>query len=134
MRRQDHNLLRKRAGQLDGSGAPDVDEGRRRSPHKPILCGGCRHPITDVSARIEISGRHEHTCVNPAGYVYRIGCFRRAPGCVGHGEPTDAHTWFAGYRWQISLCEKCHMHLGWAFAGEGDGFHGLIVDRVTFDD
>jgi hypothetical protein len=116
----------KKASELEGGGAPEAAQKDERM----VLCSSCQHPIARESARIEVSGRHEHTCVNPAGYVYRIACFRAAEGCVGQGGWTDEHTWFAGYGWQIALCSRCGMHLGWAFSAERDAFHGLIVNRV----
>jgi hypothetical protein len=99
------------------------------------VCAACAHPVTTESARIERAGRHVHTCVNPARYVYRIGCFRRAPGCVGVGRWSGEHSWFVGYQWQVACCGACSMHLGWAFEPEAAGsaaepFWGLIVDRL----
>jgi hypothetical protein len=136
----DHKV-RKKAGELDGASAPlggdqagraapSVDDATKNDEHRIIICAGCGHRIAEVDARVEIAGRHEHTCVNPGGTVYRILCFRDAPGCTGHGEPSEYFSWFAGYAWQISLCAKCNMHLGWSFEGEPDPFHGLIVDRI----
>lgn len=120
--------LRKKASELEGGGAPDADT--RSAPERIVVCESCRHRLARAADRIEVSGRHEHTCVNPAGHVYRIACFRTASGCVGEGGWTDYHTWFAGYFWQIALCGRCGIHLGWAFSGEGADFHGLIVNRI----
>jgi hypothetical protein len=120
---------RKKAHELEGGGAPDAEQ--RAAPRRILVCSACQHRVADADDRIEISGRHEHTCVNPAGYVYRIACFRIAEGCVGQGEWTDHHTWFAGYFWQIAMCRQCGMHLGWAFTGDQHEFHGLIVNRIT---
>jgi len=123
-----HHKLRKQAAELDGSNAPEVDDAE--DENEVIVCDGCGHPVTDAASRIEIAERHEHTCVNPAGHVYRIGCYQHAPGCLGHGSQSDHYSWFEGYSWQISLCGKCHMHLGWAFEGAEHRFFGLIVDRI----
>jgi len=96
---------------------------------------GCGHPITELAHRIEMAGRHAHTCVNPAGFVFHIGCFAAAPGCVAVGSWSSEYAWFAGYAWQVACCGRCSMHLGWAFAPERSPqsertFHGLIVDRL----
>ena len=93
----------------------------------------CGHRVAHAEAKIAVSGQHEHTCVNPAGIVYRIACFRSAPGCKAQGDLVAEHSWFAGYAWQIALCGNCLLHLGWAFRGTGEGFHGLIVDRIRSD-
>jgi hypothetical protein len=98
---------------------------------KRLFCARCRHPITHQDERIRVNGGHEHTCVNPAGYTYTIGCFREAGGCSAVGEPTHAHTWFPGYAWRIALCARCEQHLGWRFQSDRDRFHGLILDRLT---
>lgn len=96
-----------------------------------IFCAACRHLITHQDERIEMSGRHEHSCTNPAGYTFRIGCFREAGGCVGSGAATEAHTWFRGYAWRVALCGCCDRHLGWRFEAPADHFYGLILGRLT---
>jgi len=98
---------------------------------KRLFCALCGHPITHQDERISVEGRHEHTCTNPGGYTFRIGCFREAGGCIAVGEATAAHTWFRGYAWQVALCANCERHLGWRFQSPADRFHGLILDRLT---
>lgn len=98
---------------------------------KPILCGNCRHAVTSRAAAIEVIRSHEHTFYNPAGVVFRIGCFSVAKGCLTVGEPTCEFTWFPGFSWMYAHCEKCHIHLGWRFASEQDGsFFGLILNKL----
>src|SRR2546428_11793134 len=82
-----------------------------------VVCAQCEARITDAGARVEIDGRHLHTCVNPAAIAYRIGCYRSAPGAVPEGEPSGYFSWFAGCTWQVVVCGHCRVHLGWAFAG-----------------
>src|SRR5207245_8018672 len=36
-----------------------------------LRCAACDHRITDDAYRIEMSGSHEHTFVNPAGVVHQ---------------------------------------------------------------
>jgi hypothetical protein len=106
---------------------PD-DDARKE---KRLFCAACRHPITHQDERIPVGGSHEHTCTNPAGYTFRIGCFHEAGGCIAAGEATMEHTWLSGYSWQVALCASCERHLGWRFQASADYFHGLIVDRLS---
>lgn len=87
--------------------------------------------MTDTDARAERGGLHEHSQVNPHGFIWRFGCWAAAPGCAAIGRPTSEFSWFAGYRWQIGECGGCGLHLGWLFSGDGDRFWGLIVERVV---
>jgi len=120
-------------------GDEPVQEDRVRAsdaPDERILCAACGHEITSADARLTKAGRHQHTCVNPSGYVYRILCFRRAPGCVGTGSWSSFYSWFQGYAWQIACCGSCSMHLGWAFdpdaaPEDAEPFWGLIADRIA---
>jgi hypothetical protein len=97
---------------------------------RAIVCKACGHALTRRSARIEVSGRHRHTCVNPSGVVFTIGCFEVAPGCIPFGGRSDHFTWFAGHTWQIALCAACSAHVGWSYQG-ASSFHGLILDRIS---
>jgi hypothetical protein len=100
-------------------------------PEGALLCFACGHPITSESERIAAGGAHEHTFTNPGGWVYRIGCFRRAPGCAQAGEFTGEYSWFPGQAWRYALCAGCRAHLGWAFRGAQPEFYGLILDRLV---
>ena len=110
------------------SATRDEDEAAKE---KRIFCAACRHLVTHQDERISVGGSHEHTCTNPAGLAFRIGCFREAGGCVAIGEATTEHTWFEGCAWRVALCAKCERHLGWRFLAPADDFHGLIVDRLS---
>ena len=74
-------------------------------------------------------GKISHFRTNPAGLSYGFDCFQAAPGCTVIGTPSTEHTWFDGYRWQISVCKQCGEHLGWRFKGESQ-FFGLIHGRI----
>ncbi len=87
--------------------------------------------MTSDSARIEIGGAHEHSCTNPAGYHYRIGCFAAAEGLAARGEPTAEYTWFPGYAWQVQDCGACRQHLGWRFRSADGGFYDLILAHLV---
>lgn len=111
-------------------GAADSDE---RSPQaeRVLLCRACRHPIARPADRVSVQGRHTHTFANPHGLVFEIGCFQSAPGCGPIGPASDDFTWFPGHRWRVCICAACLGHLGWQFLpGLGDGFYGLILDRL----
>ena len=94
-----------------------------------LLCIGCRSVITSKQEAIEITGAHCHTCTNPHGFTYTLGCFAQAPGVSTGGPKISADTWFFGYRWQIAICAQCQLHLGWLFSGP-DVFYGLILNRL----
>ncbi len=95
-----------------------------------LLCAACKYPITRKNDRIQIHERHQHVFANPHGYIFQIGCFAQAPGCVTAGEETSYFTWFAGYAWQLALCAQCLTLLGWAFRTEESRFFGLILDQL----
>ena len=81
---------------------------------------------------MEVDGRVQHTFVNPGGYIFRICCFRTAPGCTVQGAPTGEFTWFAGHTWVYAQCAMCAEHLGWGyFRGKELRFYGLILDKLV---
>jgi len=111
---------------------PSFDQELAVDEEKGLCCGACGFRITTWRQRISVGGAFEHTFVNPGGYVYRIGCFREAPGCFDAEEPTSEHSWFKGYAWQYAVCGGCLAHLGWVYSGgAGERFHGLILDRLS---
>jgi len=77
-----------------------------------------------------MSGAHEHTFVNPGGFVHRIACFNAAPGCVYLGPTESAFSWFPGWSWQVAACARCRAHVGWIYRNAGEQFHGLIVTAI----
>jgi len=105
--------------------SPDANNAPTDTDAPPIRCATCDHRITEEAYRIEIAGAHEHTFVNPGGFVHHIGCFVAAPGCVHVGTPETAFSWFPGYSWQIASCARCRAHLGWIFRCAPEQFHGL---------
>ena len=106
----------------------DSDNTRRAA--RALVCNRCRYPISTDAQRIDIAGSHSHTCTNPHGIVYNIGCFSAAPGCDEVGPAYSEFSWFSGYRWQVAICGNCQEHLGWHFHGE-QSFYGLIHDRLS---
>lgn len=105
----------------------NADTDKRR-----FLCAACSHPITDPAQHIIRNGTHQHEFTNPHGLAFRIGCFATAPGCIQVGPATEQWSWFPGFAWRIALCRQCRTHLGWGYRStDGEGFFGLILDRLT---
>jgi hypothetical protein len=109
-----------------------LEEGEEelREEEPAIFCRACSHTITTGDQRIEVAGSHRHTFFNPAGIVYELGCFARAPGCSLAGEACAEFSWFAGYLWRIALCGQCGIHLGWRFQSVETSFYGLILSHL----
>ena len=115
-----------------------VDQAQQEAPREiddsdkkgALRCRECKYPITRNADRTAVNEKHHHVFANPHGYVYQIGCFTQAPGCVIIGQETDHFSWFAGYSWRIALCGKCLTLLGWTFR-KGDAiFFGLILESL----
>jgi hypothetical protein len=107
--------------------------GERGERGRPLRCRVCGAHVTWDGARIEVGGAHAHTFCNPHGHVFGIGCFATAPGCRQVGAATDFYSWFPGYAWRMSVCDRCSTHLGWSY-GEGPDFWGLILAQLVEDD
>lgn len=97
------------------------------------FCARCGAPVTRGHWEMSLNGGFEHVFFNPAGIVFRVLCFKEAPGvlCVGSAEAT--FTWFRGYDWRIGACRSCNAHLGWRYEGEAEPriFFGLVRDALT---
>jgi Yippee zinc-binding/DNA-binding /Mis18, centromere assembly len=104
---------------------------QRHQAGQRIVCKVCQNVITSSDHRIEVLGQHRYLFRNPSGFVFDIGCFSEAPGCVRKGTLSLEYTWFKGYSWNFALCASCQMHLGWFYqsASEG-GFYGLILENL----
>ncbi|MBB5347342.1 hypothetical protein JWG42_11400 [Desulfoprunum benzoelyticum] len=108
-----------------------ADREEDRAEEDPgVSCRVCAHRITGDTDRIAVNGSHTHTFFNPAGLLFELGCFRRAPGCLVSGEASDQFTWFAGYLWRPAFCAYCAAHLGWRFEKEGHAFFSLILANL----
>ena len=96
-----------------------------------LYCSLCNSDITTLDERITVQSKHEHVFMNPAGRIYRIGCFGTAPGCLQAGTRTEECTWFAGYSWRYAICAHCNIHLGWVYnSPTKEVFFGLILSRL----
>jgi hypothetical protein len=98
---------------------------------RALVCADCGHRVASTADRIEVEDAHEHTRKNPHGHVHRFGCFARAPGCEMRGGPSTEWPWFDGFAWEIAVCRRCGLHLGWRFSRGDDAFWGLITKRVA---
>lgn len=107
--------------------ARDLSDGVNRR----LLCRVCGSPVTSEAERIAINGSHDHIFRNPGGVVFHVGCFTDAKGCLVVGAFTEEYTWFSGFEWCYAVCSGCHVHLGWRYESNGEGFFGLILDRLV---
>jgi hypothetical protein len=109
-----------------------VDTDEETEEEESLFCAACGFLITLWKNRISVDGSFEHTFVNPGGYIYRVGCFREAQGCLDADAPTKEHTWFKDHAWQYAVCGSCLSHLGWVYSSGGDDrFYGLILDKLS---
>ena len=131
-----HLLREGDAAPSDAEGDTTVDLEQKRDEGREslkILCNSCRHELTTAKARTTVDGAHRHVKVNPHGHVFHIACFHPLPGVTPVGTPSTEFSWFAAHRWQIALCARCHVHLGWVFSGSSD-FGALIEGRFIEED
>lgn len=94
-----------------------------------LICASCSHPVTRVSEKIDVRGRHDHA-FSYYREIVRLGCFRNAPGCMGVQGISHGYSWFRGYAWQIQVCSDCFTQLGWKYISPEDSFYGLIFETL----
>jgi hypothetical protein len=123
-------FLRKGEHEAPSGVTPETIDDTRVEPDRVVRCRACGHAVTKRAARIEVDGTHVHERANPSGFLYRIGCFREAPGCGAAGDASTFFSWFPGYAWQLALCAGCGVHLGWSFRNDASAFFGLILERL----
>ncbi len=121
--------------QRQGTGSDlEVEKAPEETSEKGyVYCATCSSVLADRSDRTEVNGTHEHTCTNPHGFTFHIGCYGQALGCSISGQPMAADTWFSGFRWRLASCSECTTHLGWYFERGTDFFYGLILDRIQYE-
>ncbi len=96
-----------------------------------LNCVQCGSKVARCNDRIEVNDKHEHTFINPAGVLYRIGCFSASPGAFEVGQASSEFAWFRGYEWRCLCCAACEVHLGWTFTQGAMRFCGLILDQLS---
>lgn len=42
--------------------------------------------------------------------------------------PSTEFSWFPGYAWQIALCKRCQIHIGWRFTSTNPN----MVPRIFY--
>jgi hypothetical protein len=99
--------------------------------HGSVICRRCGTFVAELTSKIEVNGAHAHAFINPAGLIFRVGCFAEAPGVCALGEASADWSWFAGFTWQAAICRGCNEHLGWCYASGVARFTALILDRVA---
>lgn len=95
-----------------------------------LYCRACGKSITAKDQSISVDSSFRHTFFNPAGIVFELGCYKKAPGCTIVGIPSSEFSWFSGYLWSFALCSSCEEHLGWCFESETSVFWGLILNKL----
>jgi hypothetical protein len=99
-------------------------------PANDWLCAWCHNRVASEKDRFAYEGQSEFLFKNPAGVRFHIITFSRTIGCREAGVSTLEATWFPGHAWSYCLCDGCHMHLGWYYAGPTQ-FAGLIRERIV---
>lgn len=107
-----------------------VDSPEAVAPPPPVMCGQCFSVVTSDDEAIAVCGEHAHRCVNPAGFIFDIRCFREVEGVVSTSRPETWFSWFKGHAWETIVCQTCSHHLGWRFTGPST-FYGLIGSALS---
>jgi len=106
----------------------DLVEGCYLDGFSTLYCSGCDTKICGTNCLIHIPGcdKGEITghYINPHGTSHRIITIIM-PDDVSEsvdvegidGRPTEQHSWFPGYGWEITFCSACRELLGWKFTG-----------------
>jgi hypothetical protein len=102
----------------------------KKQEDEPICCRSCSLPVTSKEQKTSHTNSHTHTFFNPAGIVYELGLFKKAPGCLIASDPSLEFTWFAGYHWSLGICRRCNSHLGWYYSKGESSFYGLILKNL----
>ena len=105
------------------------DDDPEKMRQKRLVCAKCGHLVTTVAEKVDVRGRHDHGFIL-YGDLVQLGCFHKAPGCVGVQRISNGYSWFRGYSWQIQVCRACFTQLGWKYMSENDSFYGLMFNTL----
>jgi len=86
---------------------------------KFFCCTRCKSKIANCSSLFAMSKHGVQTnYINPAGCIHETNTvYNLIKGSTyPTGAPSEEFSWFPAYSWQIILCRRCDMHLGWKFA------------------
>jgi len=117
----------------DRRSQPTAGQSLQEEEEQAVVCRGCGHPITAAAAIFSVDGSSDHMFFNPAGIVFEVVCFSRAPGCDVDGPPSSQFSWFSGFTWRLAFCGKCFIHVGWLYESGVSAFYGLIRNRLAGD-
>ena len=101
-----------------------------------IVCAQCGRHISTSDQRFAYDGERMYgVFINPFGVVFELCTLTSATNLIALGAPTEEGTWFNGYAWQVCLCDRCHVHLGWRYESHGSArepslFYGLIRSKL----
>ena len=101
-----------------------------------IVCAQCGQHLSTRDQLFAYDGQSMYgVFINPFGVVFELCTLVNAMNLTLIGEPTEGGTWFEGYSWQICVCSRCHVHLGWLYqshtsAGAPSRFYGLIRSKL----
>jgi hypothetical protein len=109
----------------------ESDDRREVAADEVLVCRRCQRLVTTRRQRMEVQGSHAHRFMNPTGFLYEIGCFSEAVGCLSIGPQSTEYPWFQGFAWRCAHCGGCSVQLGWQFRGANTAFFGLILDRLA---
>lgn len=115
---------------FDGKVQNGVSGKSKEEEERIYSCIRCGSTVTSVRSEMTVEGQFKHSFTNPHGYMFTIGCFSDAPGCIAAGPGSEEFTWFPGFSWRICVCTSCGMHLGWQFSRETSVFFGLILNNL----
>lgn len=101
---------------------------------RAVRCARCGHVLTSERERLEVSGRHAHTFMNPSGIIYDVVCYRSVDGATVEGLPEKETSWFPGTAWLYAHCRGCGAQVGWSYVWleehEPQRFFGLMADSI----
>ncbi|GAB6906546.1 hypothetical protein DESC_780310 [Desulfosarcina cetonica] len=105
------------------------NEADKQLLNKDLVCAACGHPVTKVSDKIDVRGRHAYRFTN-LGYPIQLGCYGNASGSIGTGRISNGYSWFRGYAWEIQLCNHCYTQVGWKYMNAETHFYGLVFKML----
>jgi cereblon len=82
-------------------------------------CKRCNNSIAvyaDIFAMAK--GNVNANYCNPAGYIHETLTVQKTIENALRlvDRPSTDFSWFPGYSWQIAVCSKCSIHVGWKFS------------------
>jgi hypothetical protein len=101
-----------------------------------IVCAQCGQHLSTRDQLFAYDGQSMYgVFINPFGVVFELCTLVNAMNLTPIGELTEEGTWFEDYSWQICVCNRCHIHLGWLYQSHTSTsapsrFYGLIRSKL----